>query len=96
MRWRDYPSDLTEAEWRIVEPLISPAKDGGRPRSTDMREVTSAISYVNRTGCQWRALPHDFPPWSTVWSYFRRWRNDGTQASPAHGVAGTDAGESGA
>jgi putative transposase len=78
MRRRDYPSDLTDVEWRILEPLIPPAKEGGRPRTTDMREIINAISYVDRTGCQWRALPHDFPPWSTVWSYFRRWRNDGT------------------
>jgi putative transposase len=78
MRWRVYPSDLTDAEWRIVEPLIPPAKEGGRPRSTDMREVFNAILYVDRTGCQWRALPHDFPPWSTVWNYFRTWRNDGS------------------
>lgn len=78
MRRRDYPSDLTDAEWKILEPLIPPAKEGGRPRTTDMREVLNAIFYVNRTGCQWRALPHDFPPWSTVWSYFRTWRNDGT------------------
>jgi transposase len=73
-----YPSDLTEQEWAIVEPLIPPAKPGGRPRSVDMRKVLNAIFYVDRTGGQWRALPHDFPPWSTVWSYFRRFRDDGT------------------
>jgi transposase len=73
-----YPSDLTEQEWAILEPLIPPAKEGGRPRTTDMRDVLNALFYVDRTGCQWRALPHDFPPWSTVWSYFRTWRNDGT------------------
>ena len=78
MRRRDYPSDLTDAEWKILQPLIPPAKEGGRPRTTEMREVLNAIFYIDRTGCQWRALPHDFPPWSTVWSYFRRWRNDGT------------------
>ncbi len=73
-----YPSDLTEQEWAILESLIPPAKEGGRPRTTDMREVLNALFYVDRTGCQWRALPHDFPPWSTVWSYFRAWRLDGT------------------
>ena len=73
-----YPSDLTEQEWAILQPLIPPAKPGGRPRSTDMRAVVNAILYLDRTGGQWRALPHDFPPWSTVWSYFRTWRNDGT------------------
>ncbi len=73
-----YPSDLTSQEWAILEPLIPPAKEGGRPRTTEMREVLNAMLYVDRTGCQWRVLPHDFPPWSTVWSYFRTWRNDGT------------------
>ena len=73
-----YPSDLTDQEWAILEPLIPPAKPGGRPRSVDMRAVIDAIFYVDRTGCQWRALPHDFPPWSTVWTYFRTWRTDGT------------------
>ena len=75
---RCYPSDLTDQEWAILEPLIPPAKEGGRPRTTDMRDVLNALFYVDRTGCQWRALPHDFPPWSTVWSYFRTWRNEGT------------------
>ncbi len=62
----------------MLEPLIPPAKPGGHPRTTDMQEVINAIFYLDRTGCQWRALPHEFPPWSTVWGYFRRWRNDGT------------------
>jgi transposase len=75
---RRYPSDLTDQQWAILEPLIPPAKEGGRPRTTDMRNVLNALFYVDRTGCQWRALPHDFPPWSTVWSYFRTWRDDGT------------------
>jgi putative transposase len=57
---------------------MSQVASTGRPRTTDMREVLNAIFYVDRTGCQWRALPHDFPPWSTVWSYFRTWRTDGT------------------
>ena len=73
-----YPSDLTDQEWANLEPLIPPAKPGGRPRSVDMREVLNAMFYVDRTGCQWRALPRDFPAWPTVWSYFRTWRNDGT------------------
>lgn len=73
-----YPSDLTDPQWAILEPLIPPAKLGGHPRTTDMREVINAILYLDRTGGQWRALPHDFPPWSTVWTYFRTWRNDGT------------------
>ena len=77
MERRSYPSDLTEQEWALLEPLIPPAKPGGRPRTTDMRDGINAILYLDRTGCQWRALPHEFPPWSTVWSYFRRGRNDG-------------------
>lgn len=78
MKRRSYPSDISEQEWAILEPLIPLAKPGGHPRTTDMREVINAILYLDRTGCQWRALPHEFPPWSTMWSYFRRWRNDGT------------------
>lgn len=75
---REYPSDVSDEEWVILEPLIPHAKPGGRPRTTDMREVVNALFYLDRTGGQWRALPHEFPPWSTVWSYFRIWRNDGT------------------
>lgn len=71
---RRYPSDLTDQEWVILESLIPPAKPGGRPRTVDMREVINAMLYLDRTGCQWRALPHDFPPWPTVWTYFRTWR----------------------
>ena len=80
MSRREYPSDVSDEEWGILEPLIPPAKAGGRPRSVDIREVINAVLYVNRTGAQWRALPHDFPAWSTVWSYFLTWRNDGTWA----------------
>ena len=73
-----YPSDVSDEEWNMLAPLIPKALPGGHPRTTDMREVINAILYLDRTGAQWRALPHDFPPWSTVWSYFRTWRNDGT------------------
>ena len=73
-----YPTDLTDAQWAIIEPLLPAAKPGGRPRSADLREVVNAILYLLRTGCAWRMLPHDFPPWGTVWAYFRRWRDDGT------------------
>ena len=73
-----YPSDLTGQGWSILEPLIPPAAPGGRPRTTDMREVVNAIFYRNRNGCTWRALPHDFPPWSTVYNYFKWWKRDGT------------------
>lgn len=78
MEKRAYPSDLSDAEWQIVEPLIPPAKHGGRPRTLDMRQVLDAIFYLVRTGCAWRMLPHDFPPWQSVYDYFRRWRKDGT------------------
>jgi transposase len=73
-----YPSDLTEAEWALVEPLIPPAKRGGRPRTIDVREVLNAIFYILSTGCQWRALPKDLPPRSTVWEYLDLWNWDGT------------------
>ena len=73
-----YPTDLSNAEWAIAEPLIPPAKPGGRKRTTDIREVLNAIFYLLRTGCAWRMLPHDFPNWNTVYTYFRNWRRDGT------------------
>ncbi len=73
MKRRSYPSDLSEREWAILEPLIPPAKPGGHPRTTDMREVINAILYLDRTGCQWRALPHEFPPWSTALTPVYNW-----------------------
>src|SRR6516225_8712904 len=72
-----YPTDLTEAEWTLLAPLIPVAKPGGRPRTTDMREVVNAIFYVLRGGCQWRLLPTDFPPHQTVSHYFRTGRCTG-------------------
>ena len=69
-----YPTDLTEAEWTVLAELIPAAKPGGRPRTTDMREVVNAIFYSLRSGCQWRMLPKDFPPHQTVYHYFRTWR----------------------
>jgi len=73
-----YPSDVTDAQWWIIGPLFPPAKPGGRPRTVDLREVVNAIFYLMRTGCSWRMLPHEFPPWGTVHYYARRWRLDGT------------------
>ena len=73
-----YPSDLTDAEWALVAPMIPPAKRGGRPRDVDLREVLNAILYVLATGCQWRALPKDLPPKSTAHHYFMLWDWDGT------------------
>jgi putative transposase len=78
MERKRYPSDLTDAQWAILESWIPPAKPGGRPRQTDMREVINAIFYLNREGCTWRALPHDFPPWKTVYNYFEAWQRQGT------------------
>ena len=74
----DYPSDLTDEEWQIIEPLVPPVESGGRPAEHGRREIVNAIFYVLRTGCQWRFLPHDFPPWKTAYTYFRNWRLDGT------------------
>jgi transposase len=78
MRTHHYPSDLTDAQWDLIRPHIPPEPGGGRPRKTDMRDVLDAVLYILRTGCQWRYLPADFPPKSTVWRYFDRWRHDGT------------------
>src|SRR6476469_1593385 len=73
-----YPSDLTDAECALVEPMIPPAKRGGRRREVNVREVLNAIFYVLSTGCQWQALPQDLPPKSTAHSYFMLWDWDGT------------------
>lgn len=73
-----YPSDLTDDEWGHVEPLIPPAKPGGNKRSVDVREVMNGIMYVLSTGCQWRAIPKDLPPKSTVHDYLDLWSWDGT------------------
>ena len=73
-----YTSDLTDAQWEIIEPLIPPPRSGGDKRTTDLREVLNAILYLNKNGCTWRDLPGDFPPHPTVFNYFSRWRSDGT------------------
>ena len=73
-----YPSDLTDAEWSIVAPLIPPGKRGGDKRTVDLREVVNALLYVLSTGCQWRAIPKDLPPRSTAHGYFDLWTWDGT------------------
>ena len=77
MKRNSYPTDLTDAEWTILEPLIPKAKPGGRPRSVDMREIINAVFYVLRGGIAWRMLPHDLPPCKTVYHYFRLWRMEG-------------------
>ena len=73
-----YPSDLTDAQWELVLPLIPPAKRGGRPRVVNMREIVNTIMYLNRAGCQWDMLPHDLQPKSTAYEYFSHWRDNGT------------------
>jgi putative transposase len=78
MRAPHYPGDVTDAQWKLIEPYLPPEPGGGRPRETDMRDVVDAILYILRTGCQWRYRPGDLPPKSTVGRYFDRWRSDGT------------------
>jgi transposase len=72
-----YPTVVSDAEWAILEVLLPAAKRRGRPRA-DLRQAFNAIRYVTRSGAQWRMVPHDLVPWGTAWSYFRRWREDGT------------------
>jgi transposase len=72
-----YDSDLSDQEWAIIVPHIPAAKSGGHPRTTNIREVVNAIFYMLRAGCAWRLLPHDFPPWQTVYGYYRDWIQSG-------------------
>lgn len=78
MNRKPYSTDLTDAQWARIAPLIPPAMPGGRRRTVNVREIVNAILYFARTGCQWRNIPHEFPPWGTVHYYYRRWRLDGT------------------
>src|SRR3954471_2824956 len=77
---KPYPSDLTDAQWAILEPLLPAPRtsQGGRPRELDMREVLNTLLYLTRSGCQWEMLPHDLLPKSSVYDYFAQWRDDGT------------------
>src|SRR4051812_11064451 len=78
MDTKRYPTDLTDAQWGIVDTLV-PVKAGqGRPTEISLRRVIDAIQYICRTGCPWRFLPHDFPPWTSVRYYFDKWKADGT------------------
>lgn len=81
-----YPSDLTDAEWALVEPMIPPAKRGGRKRSVNLREVLNGIFYVLSTGCQWNAVPRDLPPKSTLYDYLDLWDWDGTLERVHHAL----------
>ena len=75
---RRYPTDLSDAEWKCLEHHVPPPNKRGRPRAHAAREILDAVFYVLKSGCQWRMLPRDFPPWKTVFHYFRLWRTDGT------------------
>ncbi len=77
---RRYPSDLSDAEWAVLAPLVPAPKPGGRPAVHPRREIVDAVLYVLRNGIVWRALPHDLIPWQTAYDYVRRWRLDGTWA----------------
>lgn len=76
-RRQKYPTDLTNRQWSAIAPMIPDASPGGRPRKADKREIVEAILYFLRAGCAWRLLPHDFPPWQTVYYYLRRWEREG-------------------
>jgi putative transposase len=78
MKAQAYASDLSDQEWEVIAPYIPAPLAGGRPAKWERREIVNAILYVLKTGCPWRLLPHDFPPSSTVFWYFRQWRKDGT------------------
>ncbi len=76
---KPYPSDLSDAEWRILQPLLPKSKGFGHPRTVDLREILNGIFYVvQKTGCQWEMLPHDLPPYTTVYGYFQKWQRKGT------------------
>lgn len=77
MERKAYPSDLSDAEWKVLEVYIPAPLEGGRPLEHSRREIVNAIRYVLRTGCGWEYLPHDFPPWPTVYDYFRQWSRSG-------------------
>jgi transposase len=85
-----YPTDLTEKQWAILEPLIPDARPGGRPRKAEKRRIVEAILYQLRAGSAWRLLPHDFPPWQTVYYYLRRWQAEGVWTTVHHTLLMTD------
>jgi putative transposase len=72
-----YPSDLSDEEWAILEPLLASAEKRGRPPKWPLRQVADAVFYLLRSGCSWRMLPREYPPWQTVYNHFRKWRIDG-------------------
>jgi transposase len=89
-RRRAYPSDLTDDQWLVIAPMIPTARPGGRPRKAEGREIVDEILYLLRAGCSWRLLPHDFPPWQTVYYYLRRWEREGVWARVHHALVMAD------
>jgi putative transposase len=85
MNRKTYPTDMTEDQQKIIIPLVPPHRSGGRPPKWELSEILNAVLYIVRAGCAWRLLPHDFPPWQTVYYYFRRWKKDGTWEN-AHNI----------
>ena len=78
MERKPYPTDVTDAQWRRLEPLVPKPKPGGRPAKSSRREIVNALFYQASNGCTWRGLPHDLPPYRMVFRYFRQWQKDGT------------------
>ena len=87
-----YPTDLTDAEWQMLEPLIPAAEPGGRPPKWKRRVILNGIFYLVSSGCHWRLLPREYPPWKTVYHYFRAWRIDGTLQLCGIGTQGAEQG----
>ena len=87
---RDYPTDLTNGQWALIAPLIPNACPGGRPRKAPGRDLVNAILYFSRAGMAWRLLPHDLPPWQTVYYYLRRWQREGVWSRVHHALVMAD------
>jgi putative transposase len=77
MKRKPYPTDLTDEQWAKLKPHLAPVQGRGAPRRVNLREIINALLYIGRTGGQWRMLPHDLPPWQTVYYYFKTWRDGG-------------------
>lgn len=82
-----YQSDVSDAQWHVIEPLLPQAQPIGRPREVNLREIINGIFYVLPEGCTWRGLPHDLPPWQTVYNYFRHWQRARSVANNPYATA---------